>query len=158
MGSKLKLQRMDKPSSTMQCTRCGVAGHSAVDCTTKSFMRPLCSQCNRCGHVKADCPQLRRCNHCGGLGHIARDCPKESKAEVSETSKSQEKQKDTRKCQGADDDKASVHSNSTAATRADLEAKPVEKCSFCGTARVPSKYKPGVKDCKDRCKSCFRKF
>merc|ERR1712118_494033 len=97
------------------------------------------------GHVKADCP-------------LARDCPKKGAGKGRSVAPAGAKQ--IKK----EDDEVSVRSNSTAATRADLEkALPVpvpvpQKCGFCGAARITPKHKKGVNACKDRCQSCFRLF
>merc|ERR1712118_47279 len=151
----------------VQCSRCGKNGHSAAECE-KSFMRVLCSQCNRFGHSKASCPQLRQCHFCNGLGHLARDCPKkaaEKDAAQSQTaSKGKGKGKGKGKPVGAsaqskEDDEVSVQSESTVATRTDINAyAPAQKCNFCGAPRVAPKYKRGQNACKDRCQQCFRSF
>merc|ERR1712157_624974 len=141
---------MGASSTEVHCSRCGAAGHFAVSCPKKSFMRPLCVECNRLGHLKANCPQLRECHHCRGLGHLARDCPKKPVARSSPTSevKGKGEGKGKGKAQGhgkgsgramaeKEDDQQSLRSNSTVATHTD-HAPPtpvMQKCWFCGTAR-----------------------
>jgi len=144
-------------SEEVRCSRCGVAGHAAVDCK-KPFMKPQCSQCNRLGHLKANCPQLRQCLYCQGLGHLARDCPVRAARDARRAQKSAESAAE--KSAVKEDDQVSVQSNSTAATSTDIAvaAPAPQKCSFCGTARVTPKFKRGSNACKDRCQSCFRAF
>merc|ERR1711967_38238 len=113
---------------------------------------------------KADCPLARRCLYCGEKGHIARDCPK--KVAAKGAGKGRSVAPAGAKQSKKEDDEVSVRSNSTAATRADLEKAllvpvpvPVpQKCGFCGTARITPKHKKGVNACKHGCQSCFRLF
>ena len=142
-------------------------------------MRPLCSNCNQLGHLRDSCPRLRPCFHCRCPGHLAKDCPEKSSSKsdagaeaqkaprqnctssgrstrVRAQNSSSESKAASSKGNVKDDDELSTRSSSTAATRSDLAA--TKSCSFCGAPRVTPKHKYGVKACKDRCQSCFRKF
>jgi len=158
-------------ATEVHCSRCGAAGHLAVSCPKKSFMRPLCVQCNCLGHLKANCPQLRECHYCHGLGHVARDCPKKPvtrsppPSEVKGKGEGEGKAKGQGKGNGKaraekEDDQQSIQSNSTVPTVTDhVPATPVmQKCRFCGTVRAAAKHKRGHNACKDRCQQCFRPF
>jgi len=127
-------------STEVHCSRCGAAGHLAVSCPKKSFMRPLCVQCNRLGHLKANCPQLRECNYCHGLGHVARDCPKKPVARSSSPSE----------VKGKGEGKAKGQGKGSGRARAEKEDPPtpvVQKCWFCGSMGHLEAKCPELQEC-----------
>lgn len=80
--------------TTMVCSRCGLKGHMAMECTNKMKKRQYCRQCDSMSHLDETCPSIWRsyltlpgkddstvlpviyCYNCGDDTHFGDECPK----------------------------------------------------------------------------------